>query len=289
MAGAEQDDRPDVAIEIPNHTEIEGKLKVPWASKMMEWTKPPRSADAPPFRRVCVGAPEMRSFDYPTTTLIVVLLYVATIIAGSLVNPYVEHLQPVVSGNWFESTLNHMLVSAYGYALFTLLYIGYTASADRWSGAAANRAYKAAIVRYVLLTFVSCALVMWFVGPLIFDRVNKLTGGYCPTASLLQYRCMWQGEWINGFDISGHTFMILVMSLSLYQVMKRPRHTDLEQQQSRAEPLKHDLLDVTSFTLLALWYTMLAITALFYHTFFEKVAGLCAALATLGAITFAAG
>lgn len=220
--------------------------------------------------------------------MIVVLMYVTTIIGCSLVNPYVVHLQPVVSGSWFESTLNHMLVSAYGYALFTLLYIGNTASSDRWTGAAANSFNKTSILRYVLLTLASCVLVMWFFGPLIFDRVNKLTGGYCPSASLLQYRCMLQDEWINGFDTSGHTFMVLIMSLSLLQVMKRPRHTDLEQQ-SPAEPLKHDLLDITSFTLLALWYAMLATTSLFFHTFFEKVAGLCVALATLGAITFAVG
>lgn len=217
----------------------------------------------------------------------ILAFYSLTVIVGSAINPSISNYQHVITSSVFERTLNHMLVSPFGYFLFTVAYFGYIASLK------STKPMKKYLVTYVANTLALCGLVMWLFGPLVFDRFNKLSGGNCTNPDLSQFACQQTPDWIDGFDTSGHTYMIIVMTFMLMEIYLENRdftkkkgslhQDDVEENQARAEASsmrvanfvnsQTDILDYITYLLIVLWYSMLLITALFFHQFWEKVAG----------------
>lgn len=218
-------------------------------------------------------------------------------LVGSTLDQFLTQYQSAISSNKFEAFLNKLLVSPFGYFLFTLIFLGNTLT-----NLNQYKLVKKFVLYYLSYTISSCILVMWFFGPLLFDIVNGLTGGYCKI-STSQFKCMQDKDnWVNGFDTSGHVFMLVGMSVSLLILLEacksnnKPVYDSLEEQRpmeeleapsssrSSSPTLSHfvslylipntDFLDFVTYLFLFFWYVVLMVTALFFHTFVEKCFGL---------------
>lgn len=219
---------------------------------------------------------------------VVVIFYATSVLVGSVLDQFVTDYQSTISANAFEAFLNKMLVSPFGYFLFSVIFL-----ANALTNLNQYKVVKKFVIYYFFYTISSCILVMWFFGPLLFDIVNGLTGGYCKI-STSQFKCMQDKDnWVNGFDTSGHVFMLVGMSVSLLLLLEACKYSDrttrgnLEDQLSSegdndisnnlmvSHIIKNsDVLDGITYLFLFFWYFVLMVTALFFHTFVEKFFGL---------------
>lgn len=180
--------------------------------------------------------------------------------------------------------------------------------------------------KYGLFTCFSLFISVWFFGPLIYERVNVFTGGYCDTGTaeaskFLQYQCskLPGAIWVDGFDASGHVYILLSMCLILWKgvlatlnlhhfssLYKGYNHmlgsmidTDLEHNNDAGNLVDMpcfeiylryaDILRVTIITvsvaLIVIWSFMFVITCVFFHTLSEKTVLLVIGLTTSLIIT----
>lgn len=126
--------------------------------------------------------------------------------------------------------------------------------------------YSAAMIWWLFFT-------QWLFGLPIMDRVFVITGGTCEgvdvenlgtvTSALCRAR---GGVWIGGHDPSGHTFLMVHSSLMLWFELLPTIKFD------SSTPLP--LMNKISLAVLALWWWMLLMTAIYFHSFFEKLGGL---------------
>lgn len=157
--------------------------------------------------------------------------------------------------------LNQIFVKA-GWAWFSLAF---------WLSVLARkpRGLAKSVVNYVLGTSYWLLFTQWFRGPPLMDRIFTHTGGFCEHNStathLTSSACRKAGGlWVGGHDPSGHVFILVHTSMLLW--------TEL-MPSIRAK--RHSLLELAAPCLLmALWATMLFTTALYFHSFTEKVSGL---------------
>lgn len=179
----------------------------------------------------------------------------------------------------------------------------------------ANHYFHAA-VRYVLLTTIWFFMTQWFFGPPIIDRSFTLTGGHCeglptkyeenPAVKLATVYsssvCKRSGGlWSGGHDISGHTFMLVLSSASLlYELFIADRASQHPSISPRAAAnVAHDLTEEEKksmggweseteanarvysryflYGVVALDILMLTTTAIWFHTWLEKVNGMLVA------------
>lgn len=112
------------------------------------------------------------------------------------------------------------------------------------------------------------ASLYWFIltqstifGPSIFHRIYSIFGS-CLNKSLSYNECMLSSTW-NGFDISGHTFLLIHSSLILYYQFKINRNF---------------YVGLFCLLLVAIWSFVLAVTCLYYHHLGEKISGAVVAL-----------
>ncbi|SCV05029.1 LANO_0G16930g1_1 [Lachancea nothofagi CBS 11611] len=123
----------------------------------------------------------------------------------------------------------------------------------------------------VKLALKNLALTLVF---LIIDRTFIWTGGSCSISDTKSAEvCRHQGgNWENGFDISGHfcflTTVSLVLWLELSASQKYMSINDIVSSRSW-----HFLRASVVFVLVT-WAFVLSVTAIYYHTFLEKVLGL---------------
>ncbi|CAH2355048.1 hypothetical protein CLIB1423_21S00650 [[Candida] railenensis] len=225
----------------------------------------------------------------------IIVFYTTSVLVGSTLDQFVTQYQSAISSNKLEAFLNRLLVSPFGYFLFTLIFLG-----NALTNLNQYKLVKKFVLYYFSYTISSCILVMWFFGPSLFDIVNRLTGGYCKI-STSQFKCMQDKDsWVNGFDTSGHVFMLVGMSVSLLILLEackcsnKPVYQSLEEQipaeelevpapSSSPSPSRFaslyiipnsDFLDLITYLFLFFWYVVLMVTALFFHTFVEKCFGL---------------
>lgn len=120
----------------------------------------------------------------------------------------------------------------------------------------------------------------------IIDHLFIFTGGYCqiserdcPT-TIKDDRCQiysaeycksLYGNWIDGFDISGHFCFLISISLILWLELK-----NFIKQHSHNCKDFHIIMIVHIIVVfcLVIWIYLLLITSVFYHTFWEKTLGL---------------
>ncbi|RAL09884.1 putative inositol phospholipid biosynthesis protein Scs3 [Aspergillus homomorphus CBS 101889] len=187
--------------------------------------------------------------------------------------------------------------------------------------AEAHRARRTmqALIRYGLATMVWYLTTQWFFGPAIIDRSFVLTGGNCERAIpqvenpytatdfgtlVTAVACKSAGgAWRGGHDVSGHVLLLVLMtSLVGFEVWgatrcqprfegddgvrkKEESEGPREKKDEDADTIDGGGLEVWSVRLawavvgLGMW--MLLMTAIWFHTWFEKLTGLLIALGTV--------
>lgn len=173
--------------------------------------------------------------------------------------------------------------------------------------------YFQVALRYLLLTSLWLFATQWFFGPPLIDRSFTLTGGRCEGIPIkleenpaLKLATIYSssackrsgGRWYGGHDISGHTFMLVVSSASLlYELYIADRASQHPSVSPRAAAnVAHDLTEQEKesvggwesegeakariyaryflYGVVTLDILMLTTTAIWFHTFLEKVNGL---------------
>jgi hypothetical protein len=185
----------------------------------------------------------------------------------------------------------------------------------------ATKHYAQAIARYACVTISWILTAQWFFGPPLIDRSFALTGGHCEphifnntglkdaiemTTITSGVACKAAGgRWRGGYDISGHVFMLVLSSaFLLYEMYISDRDSSHPSVSPRAAAaLAHDMSEEERkavggwesesaartrvwtryfvYTVVGLDFWMLMMTAIWFHTWLEKLAGLCIAASTL--------
>ncbi|CCF57179.1 hypothetical protein KAFR_0C01860 [Kazachstania africana CBS 2517] len=129
---------------------------------------------------------------------------------------------------------------------------------------------KEYMVKFLLKVFIL------FVCFLIIDNIFILTGGSCApggaTRSAEQCKAL-GGDWLGGFDISGHFCFLTNISLILWiELHHYSKYTEEEELQSRINKwIKRSLIVVE--VVLYIWMFLLLVTSIYYHTILEKILG----------------
>lgn len=169
-----------------------------------------------------------------------------------------------------------------------------------------------ALLRYAVVTTSWLFMTKWFFGPSLIDRSFTLTGGQCEyrphssspsehlalNASATACKAA-GGRWRGGHDLSGHVFMLVLSSaFLLYELYLADSQTSQSPSSDSATPL-HTILTNTSTTqeetlkpkerqlksyaryflyaVVALDGLMLLTTAIWFHTWLEKLSGMVVA------------
>jgi len=173
--------------------------------------------------------------------------------------------------------------------------------------------YFQAVVRYALLTSLWVITTQWFFGPPLIDRSFTLTGGHCeglpakfeenPALKLATIysstACKKSGgRWYGGHDVSGHAFLLVLSSASLlYELFIADRASQHPNVSPRAAAnLAHGLTEQEKrsvggweseneakariwaryflYGVVGLDILMLTTTAIWFHTWLEKINGM---------------
>lgn len=108
------------------------------------------------------------------------------------------------------------------------------------------------------------------------DTVFVLTGGSCVNGTVTRSaeRCRTSGgDWVGGFDISGHFCFLVNISMILWiELSHFQRYLERE---SLLPPLNRWFRGIVAITVgvLAIWIFMLMVTSIYYHTVLEKLIG----------------
>ncbi|TID01836.1 FIT family protein scs3 [Colletotrichum higginsianum] len=176
-----------------------------------------------------------------------------------------------------------------------------------------------ATLRWALVTTWWFFVTQWFFGPAIIDRGFRWTGGKCELVEekvemgegdakevFTAVACKASGgRWSGGHDISGHVFLLVLGTGFLLSevgwVVMRWRGSSreersvvmtdgaiktatVESQGLRGEPVPGDALGLGgkfAAAIIGLSSWMLLMTAIYFHTWFEKVTGLVTAFVAL--------
>ncbi|OLN87428.1 FIT family protein scs3 [Colletotrichum chlorophyti] len=176
-----------------------------------------------------------------------------------------------------------------------------------------------ATLRWALVTTWWFFVTQWFFGPAIIDRGFRWTGGKCELVEekvwvgegdakelFTAVACKAAGgRWRGGHDISGHVFLLVLgcgfLLSEVGWVVARWKGTKREErsivmtdgatktatvefQGLRGESVPGDALGLGgkfAVTVIGLGFWMLLMTAMYFHTWFEKVTGLLTALSAL--------
>ncbi|KAL1883599.1 hypothetical protein Plec18167_002606 [Paecilomyces lecythidis] len=168
-----------------------------------------------------------------------------------------------------------------------------------------------ALARYGIVTLAWILTTQWFFGPAIVDRSFVLTGGRCedvrprtPGDPASELNAVFTaaackaagGAWRGGHDVSGHVFMLVLASAFLvfevWGASKAESGTIVEgskAKQDTEEPSEQET-GVNSDDPIKVWglrfacgvaglsWWMLFMTAIWFHTWLEKISGLSIAL-----------
>ncbi|KAL4974481.1 inositol phospholipid synthesis and fat-storage-inducing TM-domain-containing protein [Aspergillus desertorum] len=259
----------------------------------------------------------------PSTTL---LVYPATLLLGSLFSvlsptaQYPNSSSDVATAsapiNYFarKDNIFNLFFVKLGWIWFTLafaaLLLTYPPSPHR------GRRQTQALSRYALATTAWYFVTQWFFGPAIVDRSFVFTGGKCedalfelknaqnmkgdigagvedPGVYLTAAACKAAGgAWRGGHDVSGHVFMLVLVTavLGFEALGVLAQESEVEAENDASANVKIDgeagnearrwtLRFVGGIVGLGWW--MLLMTSIWFHTWLEKANGL---LISLGAI-----
>lgn len=124
-------------------------------------------------------------------------------------------------------------------------------------------------------------MTQWCFGPSVFDRIyHHWPWASCSEESLRNHHlCHSYGHQWDSFDVSGHCFLLLHSSLVLWEEIRASRWSLSAQGLwrrtrccQRFDPF--EMIMILFFSaLLFLWYWMLIVTCVYFHTWSEKLVG----------------
>ncbi|KAI9373429.1 inositol phospholipid synthesis and fat-storage-inducing TM-domain-containing protein [Aspergillus egyptiacus] len=270
-------------------------------------------------------------FTLPGTVL---LIYPATLLLGSLfsaLSPTAHGPQPASASdepapiNYFarKNNIFNLYFVKVGWiwltVAFAVLLTTYPASPAR------SRRQLQALLRYALATAFWYATTQWFFGPAIIDRSFVFTGGKCEDA-IQQLRIRRDesgalgavqeeplrvyltaaackaagGAWRGGHDVSGHVFMLVLVTAVLgfegvgvlAQVAQANNSNTAETSGEKGErdveaggEMRRWVFRFVGAVAGLSWW-MLLMTAIWFHTWLEKTNGLLLSLAAIYTIYF---
>lgn len=223
---------------------------------------------------------------------------------------FLHRFLDLISASLLIRFLNNYLVVKYGYLLFTIAYLSQV-GVFKNNEVCVNQVTLIKILkRYSVYTIFTVIILAWFFGPLIYERINYLTGGYCDKGPAKvdysdQYKCsrIAGANWVNGFDASGHVYILLTMCLLLWDAFLENinlRHfshlfrgytyfigSGVQDDLDEASNLELGCKEYTIRTkyssvirlacltlaifLIVIWSVMYIVTCLFFHTLAEKL------------------
>mmetsp|Transcript_2836 Transcript_2836/g.3166 ORF Transcript_2836/g.3166 Transcript_2836/m.3166 type:complete len:265 (+) Transcript_2836:1-795(+) len=255
---------------------------------------------------------------------VIVVSYVIIYVTSIPWYLFLHQFKDKVSDNSIIAFINQNFIVRFGYILFTVAYFSEGLSYND-SELIISRSKALKVLRnYSLYTLCSVILLGWFFGPLIYERVNVLTGGYChiesPDAGVVgQLQCLTipGAKWIDGFDVSGHIYILLTMCLLLWERFlenlnlrhfsqlyeghstlrtyfyefdwEDPPMTTPEEPVYRIQTEYSQLIRLLCFaltvSLIGIWSMMYIVTCVFFHTLPEKLVLLIIGIAISSAIS----
>ncbi|KAH8692818.1 putative inositol phospholipid biosynthesis protein Scs3 [Talaromyces proteolyticus] len=172
-----------------------------------------------------------------------------------------------------------------------------------------------ALVRYSIVTAAWFLTTQWFFGPAVIDRTFVLTGGKCDNLPPVRASPdTWEelkviltaaackaagGAWKGGHDVSGHVFMLVLGSAFLvFEAVGASRcylgaaagadgkaKDDEGEEQTTIDDTTINPLPALAlrfaWVVAGLSWWMLFMTAIFFHTWLEKLSGLVISLAVI--------
>ncbi|TPX57003.1 hypothetical protein PhCBS80983_g04140 [Powellomyces hirtus] len=220
----------------------------------------------------------------------ILILYPLTVLIGSFIHTFFPPPDTVFSNK--RNPLNQYFAKRgwFWTGLTLLLFLLISSPIPRRLQAA---------YRWGFATLYWIVFAQWAFGHSIFDRVLMLSGTCSIDGHGHPKVCKLNGgEWL-GFDVSGHCFLLIHMSLFIYEelqllvyppppapALRSSRTTSSDNNASTststAEVLPHPTLTAILSTLLIflllLWYSMLIATSLYFHSWQEKIAGTIAGM-----------
>jgi Inositol phospholipid synthesis and fat-storage-inducing TM len=207
------------------------------------------------------------------TDLLIASVYPLALVAGSVFSLFSPSEASTTSYFSQKHNIFNTLFVKYGWLWTTLVFMIHLSRLR-------SSSKPKALLRYGLATFWWVAITQWFFGPPIMDRTFLITGGTCHLVANDPARAREEmdmsharlfatsaackvagGDWRGGHDLSGHVFLLTHASLFLWS----------------------EVLPVLNFEgvggwesmgvlgLLALWFWMLLMTGIYFHTWREKV------------------
>ncbi|KAJ2608528.1 hypothetical protein H4S08_004418 [Coemansia sp. RSA 1365] len=233
------------------------------------------------------------SHRYAAATMLLVPL-LATIAVGFVSRSASVVSVAVASAPWWASkrSLFNVYVAKAAWGWTTAIFL---AALVLCAPVRSSLATGGAVLRYVLATLYWIALVRWFFGPPIFDRVFVHTGGSCRSLqsntgtnaapTLLPFTSMQScrsagGSWAGGHDVSGHCFLLIHSALLLTEESLVPLWSAGQRVRHGRWPtvcgsVRRVVLAAT-LALVCLWLFMLYVTACYFHHVNELLSGIVA-------------
>lgn len=183
----------------------------------------------------------------------------------------------LISDSPFFQWLNSVFIVDYGGLCLVLSYV-----LENYPGpkTLSPRYYVNKVSKLLVFALSVLAFNDWFFGPLLVERLNVATGGHCSdVASSSMTACAKASmEWINGFDLSGHYYFLLALSLLLMDGLSSSDEINSEEV-SFTKFRKYANFAVI-FTI-GVYVFEFCVTSVFFHTLGEKTAGLISVPITL--------
>ncbi|CAB4435889.1 unnamed protein product [Rhizophagus irregularis] len=205
--------------------------------------------------------------------------YVFTVLAGSFYGSNKQKSLPSSETSWFnliditnKSNLINQYIVKNGWFWTSFIFIIYATKVIH-----ANNPLQIAksVIRWILATLYWYIITQRCFGPSIIDRIFVYTGGRCDnyhseTQVFEAYVCKkGGGRWVGGRDLSGHCFLLIHASLLLWDEISaftyRPENWEIAKEKKT--------LSLFFVFFLFLWWSMLVVTAIYFHDFFEKFTG----------------
>lgn len=174
--------------------------------------------------------------------------------------------------------------------------------------------YAGVVIRYIVATVWWVLFTQWCFGFPIMDKIFLWSGGYCivdpdhpnlgkfvhlfsednrnlfSSSSISSFACRrLKGKWEGGHDPSGHVFLMVHSSLYLFfevkqywktwryyvaEIEKRINAYTTSKDYSQLIGILLDTPHLVVTGLIALWWFMLLMTNIYFHSLFEKFVGL---------------
>ncbi|EWC44025.1 hypothetical protein DRE_01377 [Drechslerella stenobrocha 248] len=241
------------------------------------------------------------SESHQQAVLFVSAIYPATVILGSLFSAISPTGQ---SASYFsrKSNIFNVLFVKRGWFWTTVAFLIHVSTLRHPNAAQAR---VKALLRWGVATLSWIVVTQWCFGAPLMDRTFTLTGGTCQPAhgvysdskftiaieqAFTSAACKGAGgRWDGGHDLSGHTFMLTHASLFLWAELL-PRLMDgwwrgsLGARGFTLATMEWFGVHWFVWAILGLWWWMLLMTSVYFHTWPEKISGLLVGLIEWGVL-----